>query len=281
MRDFGVGNISVGIIIVDGKTGTEAAFTAGEKLNVAIEVSQGFDLLYRLKSKASMGGTSVPLFFMTRTDVVKLDLDPALVPAPPAKGTEANTSDHYERREKIWRDPALQALGLSSGETGVSQYRQKLMEGSAWAAAPSLPDLAYVVFVTKYMAKWMAYARPSAGKITVCYPWVADKTETNADGTGGFRNTGSKGWGEENFDRVFAHESCHIFGAPDEYKDSNCNGSVKAGHLKIENRNCAMTNPGSVPCLMKDSTESLCSDTPGHLGWVDRNGNGVLDVFES
>ena len=277
MRDFMVGNIAVGIVIVDGKAGSEAEFTAGEKLTVAVEVSQAFDVLYRLKGVVTAGGTKVPLFFMAQIDTVKLDLDPSSVPAPPAKGSEANTSDQYERREKVWRDPALQALGLSSGQAGISQYVQKLMAKS-WALAT--PDAAYVVFFTKYMAKWMAYADQSLGRIAMCYPWLADLTDPNADGTGGFRNTGSKGWGEANIDHVVAHESGHIFGAPDEYADSKCSVSSNAGHLHIANSNCEVSNATSVDCLMKNNKEAMCPATPGHLGWVDRNNNGTLDVLE-
>ncbi len=274
MRDFMVGNIAVGIVIVDGKAGSEAEFTAGEKLTVAVEVSQAFDVLYRLKGVATAGGTKVPLFFMAQIDTVKLDLDPSSVPAPPAKGSEANTSDQYERREKVWRDPALQALGLSSGQAGISQYVQKLMAKS-WTVAT--PDAAYVVFFTKYMAKWMAYADQSLGRVTMCYPWLADQTAANA---GGFRNTGAAGWGKANIDRVVAHESSHIFGAPDEYADSKCSVTANAGHLQIANSNCEVSNTSSVDCLMKNNKEAMCPATPGHLGWVDRNNNGTLDVLE-
>jgi hypothetical protein len=277
MRDFMVGNIAVGVVIVDGKAGSEAEFTLAEKLTVAVEVSQAFDVLYRLKGVVTAGRTKVPLFFMAQIDTVKLDLDPASVPAPPTKGSEANTSDQYEKREKVWRDPALQALGLSAGQTGVSQYVQKLM-AKAWALAT--PDAAYVIFFTKYMAKWMAYADQSLGRVTMCYPWLADQTAANADGTGGFRNTGATGWGDTNIDRVVAHESSHIFGAPDEYASSNCTVSANAGHLQIANSNCEVSNATSVDCLMKNNTAAMCPATPGHLGWVDRNNNGTLDVLE-
>jgi hypothetical protein len=280
MRDFMVGNIAVGIVVVDGKAGSEAEFTALEKLTVAVEVAQAFDVLYRLKAAVTAGGTKVPLFFMAKIDTVKIDLDPASVPAPPAKGSEANTSGQYERREKVWRDPALQALGLSSGQAGISQYVQKLMSAS-WPAAPAAPDAAYVVFFTKYMAKWMAYTDKSLARITMCYPWLADLTAPNADGTGGFRNTGAKGWGDTNIDRVFAHESGHIFGAPDEYAASSCSATANAGHLQIANSNCEVSNSSSVNCLMKNNKEAMCPATPGHLGWVDRNNNGILDALES
>jgi hypothetical protein len=31
---------------------------------------------------------------------------------------------------------------------------------------------------------------------------------------------------------------------------------------------------------MKTNTEAMCSATPGHLGWIDADGNGVLDVLQ-
>jgi hypothetical protein len=169
-------------------------------------------------------------------DFVKLDLDPTTLPAPPPKASMVNTDAEYERREKLWRDPALNALGLPTGVPGIAAYVSKLMSGATWPAAPELPDTAYVVFVTKYMANWCAYADArSRMKVTIVYQWLADRTPTLRDGTGGFRNTGAMGWGEENFDRVFAHESAHIFGAPDEFARSKCCMADMAGHLQAQN----------------------------------------------
>lgn len=277
MRDFLVGNIAVGIIIVDGKAGTEAEFTSGEILTVATEVSQAFDVLYRLKSAVTAGVTPVPLFFMAQLDRVQIDLDPASVPALTTKAAHVNTLAEYERYESVWRDPALQALGYAAGQGGINQHIGKLMTRNWFGGTP---DAAYVAFFTKYMANWMAYANQSMGRVVMCYPWLADLTASNADGTGGFRNTGATGWGATNIDRVFAHESCHIFGAPDEYASSNCSTTATSGHLGVANSNCEVGNASSVACLMKTNTEAMCSATPGHLGWIDTDSNGVLDVLQ-
>jgi len=279
MRDFMVGNIAAGIVVVDGKAGTEAEFTFGEKLNISIGMSKAFDILYNLKGVAAAGLPRIPLLFVAKIDTVKLDLDPATVPAPSAAGALVRTSAEYERFEQVWRDPALTALGFSTGKPGIAQYIQKLMTTS-WAALPVAPDSAYVVFVTKYMANWMAYADPAIARLTMSYLWLADQTPLNPDGTGGFRGTGASGWGEANFHFVLAHETGHIFGAPDEYAKSNCNTSATAGHLHIANSNCEVSNPASVDCLMKNNKETMCAATPGHWGWADFNGNGVLDVLE-
>ena len=280
MRDFMVGNIAVGVVVVDGKDGSDAAFTDQERLNVAVEVGKAFDILYRLKTSVTAGKTRVPLFFMARIDRVKLDLDPSTLPAPATKATRILTADEYEKREHPWRDAALTALGLPTGQAGISKHLQNLMAGSAWPYGET-PDAAYVVFVTKYMANWMAYASASMGRLTLCYPWLADVTAVAADGTGGFRNTGAMGWGAQNIDRVLAHETCHMFGAPDEYASSNCSTTAKFGHLSVANSNCEVANPASVDCLMKKNTENMCAATPAHLGWVDRDADGVLDALAS
>lgn len=279
MRDFMVGNIAVGIIVVDGKTGTEAEFSFAEKLNIAIGMSKAFDIFYKLKGTLAAGSPRVPLLFVARIDTVKLDLDPATLLQPTAAGSRVSTSAEYERFEQPWRDPALAALGLSAGKAGIAEHLHKLM-AMPWAALPAAPDSAYVVLVTKYMANWMAYADASIARLTMSYLWLADLTAANPDGTGGFRGTGARGWGEANFHRVLAHESGHIFGAPDEYASSKCSTSATAGHLHIANSNCEVSNPASVDCLMKNNVEAMCPATPGHWGWADLNGNGILDVLE-
>src|SRR5258708_30888650 len=121
MGNFLVGNIAVGIIVVDGKDGPEAAFSDRERLNIAVETGKAFDILYRLKTSITAGTTRVPLFFMARIDRVKLDLDPATLPAPATKATRTQTSAEYEKREQPWRDAALPPLRLPPGPARATQ----------------------------------------------------------------------------------------------------------------------------------------------------------------
>jgi len=86
---------------------------------------------------------------------------------------------------------------------------------------------------------------------------------------------------------VWAHEWGHLFGACDEYEeDGHCNGSVDCGPCQsaylddvIDNGNCEMVSCGTpVACIMNNNTFSnICDYTLNHWGWVDEDGNGVLD----
>ena len=97
----------------------------------------------------------------------------------------------------------------------------------------------------------------------------------------------SFGW---SFDRVFTHESGHIFKACDEYYApgyGGCNGCGICSH-EVNNGNCEYCNPNSVDCMMKSNTWNICAFTPGQLGWestdepdcltISNDGGGTLNV---
>lgn len=110
--------------------------------------------------------------------------------------------------EALWRDPALSLLGFGPGENGYNDYMDHLRQemGTDWGI---------LAFVTKYPIGWSAYAGP---------PKLVMAFSTN-----------------ENFDRVFAHETGHLFWAPDEYSASNCSCEIDYGHfLKAKNGNCKL-----------------------------------------
>ncbi|MBL0175837.1 MAG: hypothetical protein IPP94_11325 [Ignavibacteria bacterium] len=76
---------------------------------------------------------------------------------------------------------------------------------------------------------------------------------------------------------VIAHETAHLFGAPDEYRentgDTDC---PQPGYWfrGTPNRNCMVTNPTSVRALMRDNSEinftnnELSGATPVFIGWT-------------
>jgi hypothetical protein len=143
--------------------------------------------------------------------------------------------------EAYWRDPAMQSIGFSGDWAGVTAYIEDLRSrfGTRWT---------YCGFFTKYPLGWFAYASIGGPRIVMDYA--------------------NDGWGPDNIDRVFAHETGHIFGCPDEYASSGCNCGGSWGRFGIVNGNCEnCAAGGGVMCLMKGNTFSLCGYTPSHLGW--------------
>lgn len=110
--------------------------------------------------------------------------------------------------EALWRDPALAKLGFGPGEDGYKDFMAQLRQdlGTEWGI---------VAFITKYPVGWSAYA----GTPRIVMAWSES----------------------DSFDRVFAHETGHTFGAPDEYSASKCScDSVKGRFLNAKNGNCKL-----------------------------------------
>jgi hypothetical protein len=143
--------------------------------------------------------------------------------------------------EALWRDPAMAALGFSPDWSGVDAYVEDLRTRLA-------TNWTYCAFFTKYPLAHFAYAFIGGPRLVMDYD--------------------NDGWGPDNIDRVFAHETGHIFGAPDEYASSNCDCGGSWGRYGLPNLNCeTCAAGGGVDCLMRGNTWALCAYTPGHLGW--------------
>ena len=142
--------------------------------------------------------------------------------------------------ESRWRNPAMGQLGHSQNWQGVIDYVNAMRArlNTRWA---------YCVFFVKGYPLWhFAYA--TAPRIVMDYA--------------------NDGWGPDNIDRVFAHETGHIFSSPDEYADANCTCTSTHGIYDEPNANCARCAPGGgIACLMKANDWAMCSHTRRHLGW--------------
>jgi hypothetical protein len=167
------------------------------------------------------------------------------VDVPQPTGPAGDEEERYEHFEGPWRDAALKKLDIArSGLAGVKEYLTKLQTDKNASAA-------YCAFFTLYRINHFAYC---TGPYLVMH----------------YKNDS---WGIDNLDRVFAHESGHVFGAPDEYEGSECNCSSRFGFFRKANRNCADCAPdGGVKCIMKDNDWAMCSVTPYHFGY-----NGLPD----
>ena len=144
--------------------------------------------------------------------------------------------------EERWRDPALVRMGYGpGGVAGVTAYVQDLQRAMG-------TQLGFCAFFTKYALPHFAYASLLGPRVVMNYQ--------------------NDGWGPENIDRVFAHETGHVFGAPDEYAGSRCDCGGSWGRFGQPNGNCETCAPGGgVPCLMRSNVWELCDWTPLHLGW--------------
>ena len=145
------------------------------------------------------------------------------------------------QKEALWRDPAMASLGFGAGMDGVHDYVEQLRSTNS-------TEWAYCAFFTKYPVGWFAYASIGGPRLVMDYA--------------------NDGWGPDNIDRVFAHETGHIFGAPDEYASSNCNCGGSWGYFGRPNGNCeTCAANGGVACLMRSNDFAMCAFTPYHLGF--------------
>ncbi|WP_203583241.1 hypothetical protein [Ruegeria sp. PrR005] len=152
----------------------------------------------------------------------------------------------YEQFEAPWRDAALKQLGMPKGLAGAERYARSLRQKLA-------TDWAYVAFFTKYRLKHFAYANLRGPRLVMHFD--------------------NDGWGSNQIDRVFAHETGHIFQAPDEYAGANCNCGGSWGIFGAPNSNCALCAPnGGVKCIMKSNDWQMCDATRKHLGYSEAPG---------
>jgi hypothetical protein len=153
-----------------------------------------------------------------------------------------NSSLPKDQWEALWRDPAMKAMGYGPGidPGGVEDYVIALR---SFVEA----DWAFCAFFTKYPAPHFAYADVGGPHLVMEYS--------------------NDGWGPDNIDRVFAHETCHIFGAPDEYSKSGCDCLGSWGFFGLPNGNCeTCAAHGGTACLMRQNTLVMCPYTPWHIG---------------
>lgn len=139
-------------------------------------------------------------------------------------------------KERYWLEPTMEILGYDNPLDYVLALRSQLST-----------DWAYCAFFVKYSLKHFAYAY--RGGPFLCMDYANDD------------------WHPENIDRVFAHETGHIFNAPDEYDPCTCTATF--GYYNVENGNCHPCAPdGGVPCLMYKNSFEMCDYTPWHVGCI-------------
>lgn len=76
----------------------------------------------------------------------------------------------------------------------------------------------------------------------------------------------NNGWGRNRMQNVVAHETGHIFRAPDEYASAPCDTGKYVNFYP--NYNCRNGGPSNVNCVMFHNDLSACFFTQGHIGWA-------------
>jgi hypothetical protein len=160
----------------------------------------------------------------------------------PIDAKERKSCPSYSGCHNVFANPALEYLGYRTGRAGRNQLARSIKDESN-------ADGAYLSYFSKYKQKHFAYAY-SKGPLYMQY---------NNDG-----------WGSNQIDRVFAHETGHVFYARDEYGNCGCNDKEYGeGACTARNGNCDECSGILTSCVMKSNTLNVCSYTKKHLGWCD------------
>lgn len=162
------------------------------------------------------------------------DVRHVTVQVPPR--TVLQVRDKHERLEAPWRDAALRELGYGPGREGWRAYASDIRDARSarWS---------YVAFFTRYDLHHHAYTDD-------------DKVVMSTEST-----SSDPDW----LCKVFAHETCHVFGAADEY--GNCSCTSRHGVFQVSNGNCRACGPTQSSCLMNEDVLELCDHSRRQLGW--------------
>ncbi len=144
----------------------------------------------------------------------------------------------------VFAVPALRKIGYYSRDQLAA--RVKARAGAVGA---------YIGFVSKYHQHHFAYAFFGGGPI--------------------YMEFSNDGWGPGQIGRLFAHETGHVFNAPDEYTKCECNRGYGRGNCRERNSNCIGNDKTwcvhqnyQQPCIMnKNDLSNICPYTRKHIGW--------------
>ena len=151
----------------------------------------------------------------------------------------SNTS--FSDCHDVFANPTLQYYGYSTGQTGKDDVAQAAKDYANAAGA-------YLAFFSKYKQSHFAYSNFGGGPIYMQYS--------------------NDGWGPSQIDRVFAHETGHVFNAPDEYTNCQCSTNYGRGTCTALNTNCNNCTTSQSTCIMdSNDLNNLCDSSKKHVGW--------------
>ncbi len=161
---------------------------------------------------------------------------------------------HSSSQINLWIDPIMTNFGYTYGDIFT-----KVAAFNSWQIETFQTDWAFSSFV-----EYNPSPAPTA---------FTDGYSAFAYFGGPFHNVlfRSFGWA---INQVFTHETGHIFYACDEYYQAGYGGCTSCNPCNTHshntpNGNCihSSCNPASVDCMMRNNAFSLCSFTPGQIGW--------------
>ena len=218
------GKIAFTAIIVSGPG--HLAISSSEKNKIISEVQAGLD--FWVKAAPAMANLQLMCYYYEVS----------------ISAAESASCSSYEACHNVFVNPALEAIGVSTGDAGKDALAQFVKD---WSNS----DGAYIGFFSKYRQKHFAYAYFGGGPMYMQYS--------------------NDGWGPDQLDRVFAHETGHVFNAPDEYTTGQCNCYTNYGRgmCSAKNQNCVDCTSSQRSCIMDRNEFTLCSYTKKHVGWCD------------
>jgi hypothetical protein len=151
--------------------------------------------------------------------------------------------------EQWWRPNAVLNINYRGNRyfndwVGLGNYRSDMKEANNAADA-------FVIFITPFQTHLYAYT--SNQRVVI----------SNKDGYGG--------WGITKVNAIAAHETCHIFGAADEYTGSGtpCSSCFTThGCSDVFNMNCQACAAEPVACVMDVNYLAICKYTMKMIGWA-------------
>ncbi|MBE2217026.1 MAG: hypothetical protein IAE90_02405 [Ignavibacteria bacterium] len=229
------GSVAVGVVIVESELTDGPKFTDDERNRIRDKIREAHGWLAKEHPEHE-------LFWYYDYENVQI-----------SENDRIRTED-----ERYWIFPGMEKVNYRghtySGDfEGIKKYREDLKNLEK-------ADYAIVIFVSPYVS-------------TRIYAHIPHKFIILAQNTGNIPITHDfMGFGIDNLHLVTAHETCHLFGAADEYTGegtpcSTC-GTLHGCH-RIPNGNCNSCAKPMNPCIMGITQLNICDYTRGQIGWAD------------
>ena len=246
-----IGDVSVSIVLPESNGGSED-WTSGEIVEVLVGITSGLD------------------WWIDREPNANLNIIYNLEAGVPTsyEPIEMSSSDKY-----LWVEEVMNELGYYTA-TGIPYMvlydyinDQRELKGTDWA---------YVIFVVDSSNDVNGLFADGRFAFAALNPF--------GGGPYVFMTYDLSDYGVSNMDAVSAHETGHIFGAFDQY--SGCDPSDRSGYMYYENQNCVDGGALNEYSIMKDSfvgyyLGAVDYYARGQIGWVDTDGDGILDIVDT